>query len=65
MINQSEHNDFIPKEGQKFYYIKEVVEQGLPTLKISSTCFKIKKHKKLLHNHNCYRTKDQAIQSLL
>lgn len=65
MNTQSEYNDFIPKEGQRFYFIKEVIEQGLPTLKISSSHFEPSKHKKLLQNHNCYRTKDQAIQSLL
>lgn len=67
MSNEIDHNNFIPNPGDKFWYIKEAVENNLPTLKFVWSRFdpNSSKHKDLIVHNNCYQSKQQAIESLL
>ena len=58
------HKRFTPGRGQLFWYIEEVLEQGLPDLSIKSAKYNPEKHNKLIEKGNCYLTEDDAYESL-
>lgn len=64
MNDIDKYSDFVPQAGERFWYITEVVEGGLPTLKFVCTIFNPMQHKHLIEKHNCYKTRQQAVNSL-
>lgn len=56
---------FIPERGQTFFFVKEIIELGLPNLKIVSAKFDPSKHKDLIEKKNCFLTDRDAYNSLL